>query len=508
MSKENDPLLPTTKEHAKYSVRETNGVVTEKRKRNNSSLEPTYRNLLKNRPFRLYLLSYLTTEMGVWFTYVASISIIEAIYPRSYIRITILVILRLIPNLLISAFGGVLADALDRRHSMIFLDMCGTFIALCYLLVLKFESIILLYVLTFTQQSIAALYEPVRNAIVPMLVTDDEFLSKANMLTGLSWSVMAAVGSALGGFATANLGPQGCFFVDSLTYATSAFLMWQVCGTWKVDSIFDENPKSKTKPSVWETLKTMIYDGLKYIKTSSFGLIVFMKASGAILWGAVDVLNVAFSKLEGNVHDSNERLGLLFACTGFGCAIGPLTVDYFTDVKKPESLQIACIASIGLMAFSAMGLGYSTSFYGISFFSVTRAMGSSILWIYSSLILQLFTDNDKLGRVTSIEFSLCMLAEALSALFAGVAQDDFHLSAHAISYILSVVGFSSLIMWCYFHCNGGGVVQDDGDSDSLVKQDTNGSTEEVTEDKNGNKMLEKKNYGEPKDRTHINGNRV
>ena len=94
---------------------------------------------------------------------------------------------------------------------MIFLDMCGTFIALCYLLVLKFESIILLYVLTFTQQSIAALYEPVRNAIVPMLVTDDEFLSKANMLTGLSWSVMAAVGSALGGFATANLGPQGCF---------------------------------------------------------------------------------------------------------------------------------------------------------------------------------------------------------------------------------------------------------------------------------------------------------
>lgn len=176
--------------------------------------------------------------------------------------------------------------------------------------------------------------------------------------------------------------------MDSLTYATSAFLMWQVCGTWKVDSIFDENPKSKTKPSVWETLKTMIYDGLKYIKTSSFGLIVFMKASGAIIWGAFDVLNVAFSKLEGNVHDSNERLGLLFACTGFGCAIGPLMVDYFTDVKKPESLQIACIASIGLMAFSAMGLGYSTSFYGISFFSVTRAMGSSILWIYSSLILQ------------------------------------------------------------------------------------------------------------------------
>jgi len=150
-------------------------------------------------------------EFRRWFTYIASISIIEALHPSSYLRITILIILHQIPNLFISAFGGILADSRDRRNSMITLDFLGSIVALLYLLVLKLESLPLLYILTFCQESIAALYEPVRTAIVPMIVTDKESLRKANTLTGVSWSLMAAIGAAAGGFVTACLGPRGCY---------------------------------------------------------------------------------------------------------------------------------------------------------------------------------------------------------------------------------------------------------------------------------------------------------
>ena len=158
----------------------------------------------------LFQLSALLLQQR-WLTYIASISVVQKLYPGSSIRITILIILRQLPNLLMSAFGGILADSRDRRTSMIGLDLIGSIIALLYIVVLKTESLPLLYVLSFLQQSISALYEPVRTAIIPMLVTDEEGLRKANTLTGLSWSLMTAVGAAAGGFTTALLGAQDCF---------------------------------------------------------------------------------------------------------------------------------------------------------------------------------------------------------------------------------------------------------------------------------------------------------
>jgi len=174
--------------------------------------QPTYWNLLRyNRPYRLYISSYLITHIGEWFTYVASIDCIERLVPGSYTAVSILIAVRLIPNLLLTMFGGALADGRDKRHSMIFLDCIGVIAALLFLLVLHTESLLFLYAITFLQQSIAAIYEPVRQSMVPMLVEDDEFLKKAVSLSSLAWSVVAFLGAGFGGVIAAMLGVQACF---------------------------------------------------------------------------------------------------------------------------------------------------------------------------------------------------------------------------------------------------------------------------------------------------------
>jgi len=58
---------------------------------------------------------------------------------------------------------------------------------------------------------------------------------------------------------------------------------------------------------------------------------VLLKASGGIVHGAADVINVSCSKLHGmNGKNSPMLLGILFAAMGVGCAIGPLVADKFT----------------------------------------------------------------------------------------------------------------------------------------------------------------------------------
>ena len=182
-----------------------------------------------NRPFQLYLLSYIITQAGEWFTYVASIELMEKILnshhsdvegeeiistsqtSRRYI--SYLVIFRLLPFLIISPFGGVLADMRDRRHSMIILDFIASALPLLFLLSVQFNviSIPIIFAITALQSTVAAFYEPCRNAIIPLLVPYDEEMKMATTLSGLAWSVMTAVGSALGGIMVAHVGIETCF---------------------------------------------------------------------------------------------------------------------------------------------------------------------------------------------------------------------------------------------------------------------------------------------------------
>jgi Transmembrane secretion effector len=179
--------------------------------------------LWTNRPFRLFLASYVFGHMGEWFTYIASISLMERMLgpdsSNSRTSIGVLVMIRLLPTVVLSPFGGVLADSHDRRKSMIILDLCGAVTPLFFILATVLEShaspyygIAMIYFATICQECVCALYEPCRTSIVPLLVTgNDNDLKKATTLTGVAWSAVAAFGSALGGFATSYFGARTCF---------------------------------------------------------------------------------------------------------------------------------------------------------------------------------------------------------------------------------------------------------------------------------------------------------
>lgn len=422
--------------------------------------EASYFSLLRNnRPFRLYLTSYLITHAGEWFTYVASISMIERFLDiggesLSSTKISILVVVRLFPNVLLSAVGGTLSDSRDRRISMIFLDVMGAVVALLYLAAYHLRSIVLVYVVAFLQQCVAALYEPCRSAIVPLMVSTEGDLKKATTLSVLAWSLMAAIGAALGGLFVAIMGIQLCFVVDSMSYLVSALLIQWIGGEYNAA----EGHERKYE-SVWEQIKGMTVDGARYLCSSFFGGIVFVKASGAILFGASDVLNVSFAErdveAEGN---ASLRMGAIFAASGIGCLLGPLGADYAKGETPPASyLQLGFIGGLSFLTAGYFALGLTQNFLLICLISVFRAAGSSLLWIDSSVILQMFSAPHVLGRVMAVEYAIATLMEALSAVFAGYSQDHFDMTPQGVSLVLSAMGTVIALMWSIYHWSGRGV---------------------------------------------------
>ena len=205
----------------------------QKRRKNKQEEEESYTSLLmSNRPLRLFFASYAITQVGNWFTYVASLVALQQIlqnqnhHQNQQVWISVLVVLRLIPNSVFFApAGSGLADAMDRRWAMFWLNVGGACVGLWLVLAYRsLQSAVLLILLNFVQQSLAALYEPCRAAIFPMTLDNDDddhattmsFLSslqqqrqqqrRTNALTkiatleGITWSLMNAIGSSLGGF--------------------------------------------------------------------------------------------------------------------------------------------------------------------------------------------------------------------------------------------------------------------------------------------------------------------
>lgn len=148
--------------------------------------------------------------------------------------ISILIATRMIPMILFTSFGGALADIFDKRKLMIALDAWNSFVALFYLLALRYKSVSLLYAVSFVRNSFVAIYEPITRSIVPLLMENDHDLKSAVTMNGMAWALTLTFGGTLAGSTAARLGTDSCFLVDSGSYIVSAMVMCMVRGRYCV----------------------------------------------------------------------------------------------------------------------------------------------------------------------------------------------------------------------------------------------------------------------------------
>jgi MFS family permease len=170
--------------------------------------------------------------------------------------------------------------------------------------------------------------------------------------------------------------------------------MWLVGGKWSVakDRIISINPFQ-----LIAQYKILAVEGIQYLSTCSFAMFVILKSSGAVVMGGADVLNVQLShRAEDEARDST-RLGILLAMFGLGFLIGPLVSDRFVSMKQPHRILCACVISFALLSIGYIGMGMSTSFHCVCISTVVRGSGSSVLWINSTLLLQVMNKRKTAG---------------------------------------------------------------------------------------------------------------
>ena len=208
--------------------------------------------------------------------------------------------------------------------------------------------------------------------------------------------------------------------LDCLSYLISASLMWLMGGSWEVsdrenklrlEEFGSESIISKIE-KVFQSCNQMTRYGAEYIWSSSLLPLVLIKASGGIVFGAADPLNVKFAHVEGDSSNDGKRLGMIYASLGLACLVGPLIADPLTDMKRPQTLMTACMIGLLFVTVSFAGWALIDSLFFVCFFTIVRGLGSSILWINSSLLIQVSMTDPRM--IVKLQYSnKCVLARIL-----------------------------------------------------------------------------------------------
>lgn len=399
-----------------------------------------YLSLLRGNPdFRNLWYGQIISLLGDWFNLIASASLIARL-TGSGLAIGGLFVIRMLAPFLISPVAGVLADRYNRKQILILTDLSRAVVVLGFLLVRRGEQVWLLYTLTALQLAISGIFFPTRNAILPDVVERQD-LGAANALSSATWSVMLALGAALGGLVAGGWGIQPAFIIDSCTFLLSAFFLSRV--TYKRTSPLADH---ETQP---KAVLSEYIAGLRYLKRHPDILwIATHKASFALVaTGAFQIVQVRLAEEVFVIGEGGGiALGVLYAAAGIGTGIGPIIARRFTG-DRDRPLRIAIALSYG---FTSLGLLLIVPLFNLGWTlagTLLRSLGGGINWVFATQLLLHLVPDDMRGRVFSTEFAFFTLGNAISTAAGGWLLDGTFFDLQSLTAAMAVFSLLPALPW-------------------------------------------------------------
>ena len=182
----------------------------------------------KYRDFRYLWTSGLISNLGSMITYVAIPFQVKEI-TNSYLAVGISGLVELIPLIVFGLYGGVLADAVDRKKMIWLTEAAAGILSLILLLnaLSSDPNLYLIYIVGAAFAAVNGLHGPSADAILPRVVGHEDIPS-AIALMSLRRQFGFIVGPTIGGLLIAASGVSLAFAVDIGTYVISLLLLLRV----------------------------------------------------------------------------------------------------------------------------------------------------------------------------------------------------------------------------------------------------------------------------------------
>jgi predicted MFS family arabinose efflux permease len=417
------------------------------RQTNSISLSAYTRLVRENRNFRRLWLAQIVSEIGDWFYTLAIYSLLLQLTGRAS-SVALALVLQVLPQTFIGPTAGVLNDRISRKRVMIAADVLRMVIVLCMLLVRTREMVWLVYPLLLCETLMAAFFEPARSSVIPN-ITQREDVIVANTLSSTTWSMNLVLGATLGGLVGALLGRDAVFVLNALSFMASALLILGMSfpephaegfGPLRARDLFDFSP---------------VLEGVRYVRGQRNLLAtVFAKAGNLVIgpsWVLFTVMGQKYFPVRW--HDLDPQRGamlgmsLLLGARGLGALIGPLISAPWAG-HQDRRLRLGIFYGYLVTALGYMLIGKAGSVWFACLWAAFAHCGGSTVWVFSTTLLHLNTEDRFRGRVFSADLSLCMLTIAVGSYVCGRFLDS-GVSARTLVTATGIIMLIPAALWAW-----------------------------------------------------------
>ena len=371
-----------------------------------------------NRNFRRLWSAQVVSEIGDWFYTLAIYNLLLQLTGRAG-SVALALVLQVLPQTLIGPTAGLINDRLRRKQVMIAADIGRTAIVLCMLFIRSRAMVWLVYPLLMAETLLVAFFEPARSAVIPNIVGREDVVV-GNTLSSTTWSVNLMLGAALGGVVAALFGRNVVFLLNALSFVASATLIWGMR--------FPEPHAEGGHPFRLRELVDFspIMAGIRYVRSQArLRATVFLKF-GLLIVGPGWVLFTVMGQNEFAVRWwglSPERgaflgMSILLGARGLGALLGPVVAARWAGHWEPR-LERAIFWGYLVAAAGYALLGIADHLWQACLCVMLAHFGSSVVWVFSTTLLQMRSDDKFRGRVFSADLGLSMFTIAAGAYLAG-----------------------------------------------------------------------------------------
>jgi MFS family permease len=398
-----------------------------------------------NANFRRLWTAQIISEIGDWFYTLAIYSLLLE-YTGKASAVSYALICQVLPQVFAGSIAGVVNDRISRRRVMIAADLCRAVIVACMLLVRSPSMVWLVYPLLFMETVMWAFFEPARSSVIPNVVAKDDIIV-ANTLSSTTWSFNLAIGSTVGGLVAALLGQRAVFALNSLSFVVSALIIsrmqfvethTEAHGPLRARELFNYTP---------------IVEGFRYMLSDLRLTAMVMAKSGVGLLGVSWVVFPIMGEKTFNISHYGIAparaalisMSILMGARGVGALIGPLLAAKWAG-RSQHRLRRGIALGFLLGACGYLILSAAPNLWIAAALIIIAHSGTSNVWVFSSTLLQLNTDDRFRGRVFAAELSLTMIVLSAVSYVAGFVLDR-GISPRALVFGAGVVMLVPFVAW-------------------------------------------------------------
>ncbi len=326
----------------------------------------------------------------------------------------------IIPAILLSPVGGIVADRVNKRNVMVILDFFTAALILAFCVLMGGVNLVVLLTVTLMiLYGIAGAYQPSVQASIPVLVGSDHMM-EANSIVNMISSFSALLGPVLGGIVYSAYGLKPVLLVCIACFVISAVM-----------EIFIHIPfeKQASEGSVWHTARSDFGQSIRFICKDMPVIGKAVLAVCGINLFLSSMINVGLPYLVTEVIDldaaqANQLYGFAEGILAAGGLAGGVCAGVFAkklSVRKAGMLIVTAAVcqfpiAVSLAVFSSGMVTYVILTAGC-FVVMTCCTVYTILMM---TFYQTVTPPHLLGKVVAVIITVAMCAQPLGNAMYGV----------------------------------------------------------------------------------------